>query len=304
MFTKLLRFIGLTLLLLSALRAQADIIKPSTKQPSPHQEPEYKYVMKNGSDWYVSARLSPTKTADNRAKFAFYDVPNVANAYYMYNVSAAKWVSYNKSYSYYDQTGFLTLTDNKVEGAYFKFHNYSGDNYQISPYTTYAPAPKYLNWYKGAGNTNNPADGNVSIGLWQDQGAQDAGSRWSFSQVDNVRTYTLSSAGMPASAKNTINGQDYTGVNAQGDTKLSSATLDPSDVSVTCGEGYGYTIIVDNANNQINVDFVQLFTPTLSPTAEKLPPLLPQNVLTFRGLQGRQPSPCYQAQRSQSFPLH
>lgn len=183
-------------------------------------------------------------------------MPNVPNTNYIYNVTAAKWVSYSKADAYDNQTGFLTLTNEKTEGAYFKFDKYSGDNYQISPYHSAAPATKYLNWYKGAGNSNNPADGNITIGLWQDAGPKDAGSRWTFSQVDNIRTYILSSAGMPATATITINGQAYTGVNAQGDTKFSAETLDPRAVSVSCGGGYGYTIIVDNTNNQVNVDFV------------------------------------------------
>lgn len=88
------------------------------------------------------------------------------------------------------------------------------------------------------------------------------------------REYTLFSSGMPQTAVITIHGVPYKGVNAQGDTKFQSETLAGSDVKVSCGGGYGYTVQVDNSNRQVNVNFVQMFLPTLSLDAEQHPYLL------------------------------
>ena len=103
----------------------------------------------------------------------------------------------------------------------------------------------------------------------QDNGAKDAGSRWLFPAGEVEHTWTLFSAGMPSNAVIKVGDTEYRGVNAQGDTHFRAAYVDASEVSVTCGGGYVYTLVVDNANHQINVDFVQLFNPTASPTAEE-----------------------------------
>lgn len=271
-FPVFFRLTGLMLLLSTVLPIAADTIVPSMTRPE-EGTPEHKYFMYNAQGYYVTSKLSPTKTATKRGKFAFYSVKDIEGAYYIYDITAAQWVSYAKAASYNNQVGFLTLTPTQTEGAYFKLEKHSDDAYQISPYNTMTVSKKYLNWFRGIG-ADNPLDGTVTLGLWQDRGSQDAGSSWKFTEVDNVKEYTLFSAGMPSTAVITIHGVQYKGVNAQGDTKFQSGTLENSDVSVVCGGGYGYMVQIDNANKQVNVDFVQMFTPTLSINAETQHPYL------------------------------
>ena len=82
--------------------------------------------------------------------------------------------------------------------------------------------------------------------------------------------YTLSSAGMPEDAVITIFGTEYRGVNAQGDVHFEAEKVEKSDVTVTCGGGYGYVVVADNVNRQVNVDFYQLFIPSASVKADTL----------------------------------
>lgn len=246
-------------------RAMADLVQASTTLPGAGV-PEHKYTMNNGANYYVSAALAPTKTVANRAVFAFYAVSGVEGAYYIYNVTAGKWVSYTPAASYTSRTNFLKLSDTRNAATYFKLENYAGEWYQIRPYTTNGASPLFLNWFQGIGAAN-PLDGNVTLGLWRDNGRADNGSRWAMTDVDQVYEYTVFSSGMPATASIQIFGQSYQGVNAQGDTHFNAATVDAGDVSVTCGGGYLYTMSIDNVNHQINVNFVQKFLPTESPAA-------------------------------------
>ena len=89
-----------------------------------------------------------------------------------------------------------------------------------------------------------------------------------------LREYTLFSSGMPQTATITIRDASFRGVNAQGDTKFKGEPIEESDVKVTCGGGYGYTVQVDNTHRQVNVDFLQMFIPTLSLHGERHPYLL------------------------------
>lgn len=274
----------LLLFCLAALTGWADAIQGSTTDPASGR-PEHRYILANSQGYYVNKNLAPTSTPANRAVFAMYAVEGKADAYYLNNVTAGKWVSYTKAATYNNQTGFLQLSAEKPEGAYFRFDNYAGEYYQIQPYTTGDTNEKYLNWFKGIGS-DNPLDGNVSLGLWQDNGAKDAGSRWLFTAVDVEHTWTLFSAGMPSNAVIKVGDTEYRGVNAQGDTHFRAAYVDASEVSVTCGGGYVYTLVVDNANHQINVDFVQLFNPTASPTAEEKYPYLLKMPAAYVGANG------------------
>ena len=76
--------------------------------------------------------------------------------------------------------------------------------------------------------------------------------------------YTLFSDGMPSEAVVIINGQEFRGLNAQGDAHIKSAKLETANVKVKVGGGYVAKVTVDNANYQIDVKFIQLFTPTIS----------------------------------------
>ena len=148
--------------------------------------------------------------------FAFYEVEGVSGAYYIYSHNAKKWLGYNKAASYSNGKGFVKLYDSKPEGVYFNVNNYADDNYEIAPYTTSGSvASKYLNYYEGAG-----ANVGIALGLWQDSGAKDGGSRYTFTEfVIAERTYTIS---VPEGITIKIDGKAY----ANGDKITVEGSLD------------------------------------------------------------------------------
>lgn len=226
--------------------------------------PEHVYTLKNEQGYYANEHTAPTKDAMKAAQFAFY-AGTEADAYYLYNVTAKKWISYTKADSYSGQTGFVTLTETKTEGACFKFNNLGGDAYEFSPYQTSGVAQIYINWFKGVG-PDNPENGTISWGLWTDSGKTDNGSKWHVNEVGVEHEYTLISDGMPSEAVVIINGQEFRGLNAQGSQKVKATDLKAEDIKVKVGSGYGAKVTVDNANYQVDVTFVQLFIPTKSVT--------------------------------------
>ena len=226
-------------------QAYADKVTASTTLPS-DGKPEHVYTMTNGNGAYAGPTTAPA--TDENGLFAFYAVDGVSGAYYIYSHSAKKWLGYTKASSYSSKKGFVTLNDSKVDGAYFKVENYSGDNYQISPYTTGGSAQAiYLNWYQGV-----PANSGTTLGLWTDNGATDAGSRYTFvEQVIVERTYTIT---VPEGVTLTINGAEY----ANGSTITVEGSLDKSKVSVTAPEGKFAVVSVDDVNNTITVNVATL----------------------------------------------
>ena len=236
-------------LLLAALfvstQAYADKLTASTTLPT-DGKPEHVYTMVNGNGAYVGPTTAPA--TDENGLFAFYAVEGVDGAYYIYSHSAKKWLGYTKAASYNNGKGFVTLSNEKVEGSYFNVNNYSGDNYQIAPYTTGGSvAGKYLNWYQGVS-----ANAGITLGLWQDNGAADAGSRYTLvEQVIAERTYTIT---VPEGVTLTIDGTEY----ANGSTITVEGSLDKSKVSVTAPEGKFAVVSVDDVNNTITVNVATL----------------------------------------------
>ena len=236
-------------ILLAALclstQAYADKVTASTTLPS-EGKPEHVYTMVNGNGAYVGPTTAPT--TDENGLFAFYAVEGVDGAYYIYSHNAKKWLGYTKAASYSSKKGFVTLSDSRVDGAYFKVDNYSGDNYQIQPYTTAGSAQAiYLNWYQGV-----PANGGTTLGLWTDNGAADGGSRYTFvEQVIAERTYTIT---VPEGVTLTIDGTEY----ANGSTITVEGSLDKSKVSVAAPEGKFAVVSVDDVNNTITVNVATL----------------------------------------------
>ncbi len=202
--------------------------------------------MVNGNGAYVGPTTAPA--TDENGLFAFYAVEGVDGAYYIYSHSAKKWLGYTKAASYNNGKGLVTLSAEKVDGAYFKVDNYSDDNYQIQPYTTGGSAQAiYLNWYQGVS-----ANGGTTLGLWTDNGAADAGSRYTFvEQVIAERTYTIT---VPEGVTLTIDGKEY----ANGSTITVEGSLDKSKVSVTAPEGKFAVVSVDDVNNTITVNVATL----------------------------------------------
>lgn len=176
----------LTMSLFAVTQLMAAKIEPSTTLPG-NGTPEHVYTMKNGNSVYSNALTAPTQTASNYGTFAFYAVDGVADAYYIYSAIADKWLSYTTAASYSNQMNFVTMVDAKPTDAYFKLNNYSDDYYEIRPYTTSSGNDKYLNWYGGINSTYYSVE-NGTLGLWQQGGSADGGSRWTFEEVMPAET--------------------------------------------------------------------------------------------------------------------
>ena len=239
----------MALLLCFAGQAWADKIEASTTDPS-NGKPEHLYTMVSGNGYYANGYTAPTQTDENKALFAFYSA-GISDTYYIYCYTSRKWLSYTKAASYSNKTGFISLSDSKTTGAYFKCRNYSGDNYDIAPYNLTGAATKYLNWYTGVG-ASNPLDGTVTLGLWEDDGSKDAGSRWQLAEADlQTHTYTIVA---PAGTTVTVNGTAYT----NGQTVTSEGRLQKSAVSATAQEGKFVIISVNDVTKTITVAYATI----------------------------------------------
>ena len=161
----------------SVLSLHADLIQESSTFGSP----EHIYTMTNGSGIKVGATTAPTQVGANVGFFAFYVDDESMNTYYIYNCSNQKWLTYTVKESYSSDINFVEFTDNVDNAKSFVVHNYSGENYQIRPLTSAGRTDKYLNWYSGI--YSNPYDGETTLGLWSQDGATDAGSRWEFQEI-------------------------------------------------------------------------------------------------------------------------
>ena len=224
-------------------------VQPSTVQPG-EGRPDHLYTLVSGNGYYVNALTAPTQTEANYGLFAFYPVSGKTNTYYIYSYKAGKWLSYTPSTSYSNGKNFVQMTDNKVEGAYFIVNNYSGTNFEIQPVTTSGSGNKYLNWYQGIGG--NPVDGTNTLGLWQDSGSQDAGSRWTLNEVViETRTYTMV---FPEGLTVTINGQNY----QNGDTYTTDGKLTKDDLQFTVPQGKFAAVSINDVNKTVTITIVDL----------------------------------------------
>ena len=207
--------------------------------------------MVSGNGAYVSPTTTPVEGDAENGLFAFYAVDGVNGAYYIYSHNAKKWLTYDKSSNYGTGAAFVKLSDTKVEGTYFKLDNYSGDDYQISPYTTAGSAQAiYLNYFGGVA-----ACSGKTLGLWTDNGSKDGGSRYTFAeQVIAERTYTIT---VPQGVTLKIAGVEY----ANGSTITVEGSLDKATVSVTAPEGKFAVVSINDTENTITVNVATL--PTL-----------------------------------------
>lgn len=234
----------------------ADKIAASVTMPD-EGKPEHVYTMTNGNGVCSNALTAPTQTAENYGLFAFYAVEGSANSYYIYSHSAKKWLTYTKAASYSNGKDFVKFADAMVEGVYFKVTNYSDDNYEIQPYTTSGGNDKYLNWYQGV--SGNPYDGTNTLGLWQDAGSADGGSRYTFAEVVIAeRTYTIS---IPDGQTIKIGNDTY----KDGDTYTIEGSVSKGDITVVAPEGKFAAVAIDDVACTISVYFAVL--PTQPATA-------------------------------------
>lgn len=247
---------SLWLMAIAITPLMADKIAASVTMPD-EGKPEHVYTMTNGNGVCSNALTAPTQTAENYGLFAFYAVEGSTNSYYIYSHSAKKWLTYTKAASYSNGKDFVKFADAMVEGAYFKVTNYSGDNYEIQPYTTSGGNDKYLNWYQGVGG--NPYDGTNTLGLWQDAGSADGGSRYTFAEVVIAeRTYTIS---IPDGQTIKIGDDTY----KDGDTYTIEGSVSKGDITVVAPEGKFAAVAIDDVACTISVYFATL--PTQPATA-------------------------------------
>ena len=229
----------------------ADKMQPSTTLPDAGK-PEHVYTMTSGNGLVSNALTAPTQAEASYGQFAFYAVDGVDGAYYIYSYTAQKWFTFTLAASYNNGTDFVKLADAKVEGTYFKVTNYADDFYEMQPYTTSGGVDKYLNWYGGI--DFNPYDGTKTLGLWQDAGAKDGGSRWILTEKIIVeRTYTIN---IPDGQTIKIGKDTY----KDGDTYTIEGTVNKGDVTVVAPEGKFATVAIDDVNSTITVYFATLPT--------------------------------------------
>lgn len=157
-------------------------IKVSTTQPGVGK-PEHLYTMVSGNNIYANGMTGTTKTESKYGQFAFYET-GTSGQYFIYSYTANKWVSYTQASSYSNGKNFVKMSDQKSETSKFIVNEYATDKYQIQPVTSSGTGDKYLNWHGGVNNNSNAYDNaSVTLGLWEDSGAKDGGSRWIFSEV-------------------------------------------------------------------------------------------------------------------------
>ena len=91
-------------------QAWADKVVGSTTLPE-NGRPEHIYTMRNGNSLYCGKTTAPTETEANYGQFAFYAVDGKANAFYIYNRSNGKWLTYDKASSYSNCQDFVKFAD-------------------------------------------------------------------------------------------------------------------------------------------------------------------------------------------------
>ena len=228
----------------------AEKIQPSTTLPD-QGRPEHVYTMMNGNNVYVNGLTAPTQTEANYGQFAFYAVNGVDGAYYIYSHTAKKWLTYTLAASYSNGKDFVKMADAKEADDYFYVENYADDFYQIRPYNTSGVAGKYLNWYQGVGG--NPLDGTNTLGLWQDNATNDAGSKYSFTEIvaPETRTYTINITG----SQSIKIGE---GTYQNGDKYTTEGTVSKGDITVVAPQGQFAAVSIDEEAKTINVYFAAI----------------------------------------------
>ncbi|MBQ5643428.1 MAG: Ig-like domain-containing protein [Bacteroidaceae bacterium] len=196
----------------------------------------------------MTSYTSPTETAENAGKFAFYAEAGKENSYYIYSVDRKKWVSYTKAASYENGTNKAVLESDKSKAQPWNAIVVN-DNYQFAPYNNTGVASKYMNWF--GGKDQNALDNtNKTVGFWEQGASQDAGSRWILTEVQ-VYTYTMD---LEDGVTVTINGQTYT----DGQTVTVTGALSPSDVVASQKEGKFAVVNVDNEKKTVTVTYYDM----------------------------------------------
>lgn len=259
------------LLFMAVLNGAADLLQPSTTMPA-DGKPEHLYTMLNGNSMSMNVNTSPTTTEGNYALFAFY-ASGTEGAYYIYNYTAGKWLNYSKAASYSNKTDFVVQGTTRNAMAYWKVSGVGSTGaYQFQPYNTSGVEGKYMNFYGGTGNYT--LDGTKTIGLWQQDGNSDAGSRWTLTEVNMTEyTYTFECAeGIVA----IIEGNSY----KNGDTYTSMGKLSSSSITVPAPEGKFAIVQVNQEEQKVSISLLAVPTQpeTVPYTSALLYPIQQDNV--------------------------
>ena len=242
-------FTFIAAMLCASAQVFADKVVASTVLPDAGK-PEHVYTMKNANDVYSNALTAPTRTAENYGLFAFYAVEGKDGAYYIYSTKAEKWLTYTTAASYNNGKDFIKMSATKEADDYFKVNNYADDFYEIQPYTTSGGNDKYVNWFQGT--DGNPLDGSNTLGLWQDAGSKDNGSRWTFAEVVLVvRNYAVV---MPEGYTIKIGEETF----KNGDTYTIEGSVNKSDITVVAPEGQFAAVAINDVTETITVYFAQI----------------------------------------------
>lgn len=242
-------FTFIAAMLCVSAQALADKVVASTVLPEAGK-PEHVYTMKNANGVFSNALTAPTQTAENQGLFAFYAVEGKTGAYYIYSTKAEKWLTYTAASSYNNGKDFIKMSATKGADDYFKVKNFAEDFYEIQPYTTSGGNDKYVNWFQGT--DGNPLDGSNTLGLWQDAGSKDNGSKWTFTEVVLVvRNYAVV---MPEGYTIKIGDQTY----KNGDTYTIEGSVKKSDITVVAPEGQFAAVAINDVAQTITVYFAQI----------------------------------------------
>ena len=242
-------FTFIAAMLCVSAQALADKVVASTVLPDAGK-PEHVYTMKNANGVFSNALTAPTQTAENQGLFAFYAVEGKDGAYYIYSTKAEKWLTYTAASSYNNGKDFIKMSATKGADDYFKVNNFAEDFYEIQPYTTSGGNDKYVNWFQGV--DGNPLDGSNTLGLWQDAGSNDNGSKWTFTEVVLVvRNYAVV---MPEGYTIKIGEQTY----KNGDTYTIEGSVKKSDITVVAPEGQFAAVAINDVAQTITVYFAQI----------------------------------------------
>ena len=242
-------FTFIAAMLCVSAQALADKVVASTVLPDAGK-PEHVYTMKNANGVFANALTAPTQTEANYGLFALYPVEGKTGAYYIYSTKAAKWLTYTAASSYNNGKDFIKMSATKGADDYFKVNNFAEDFYDIQPYTKSGGNDKYVNWYQGV--DGNPLDGSNTLGLWQDAGSRDGGSKWTFTEVVLVvRNYTIT---MPEGYTITIGEQTL----KNGDTYTIEGSVKKSDITVVAPEGQFAAVAINDVAQTITVYFAQI----------------------------------------------
>ena len=171
-------------------------IEAATTEPSEAGDNrlEHVFTLHNGYGAGVDFTMTPSATEDGH--FVFYHADK-ENAFYIYDYSLGKWLTYTARESYtkstektekYGEKDFITLSDTKDQYFYItscQTHGIGG--YQIQPYTTSGTvADVYLNYYTGTDNNKTN-----TLGFYTHDGNNDTGSLWRLDKTD-PHTKTIS----------------------------------------------------------------------------------------------------------------